>query len=362
MRLGSVTLVVKDTSLTDFGQSNLHANSHGPLASCLFIVSLDLSGCTNLKSLGTNSFNNASHLSTVILPPSLEKICDGALYGTAIKSLDLPPSVRYIGYDSLAGTLLTELVLPKGLRTLGAAALARTKIKTLVLYGAVVSRNVCNECVSLKSVVLPMYARAIGMDSFSGCTSLEEVIMPDPKFLVEIHREAFVGCTKLIELAAKNGFESRVTTTDTRDGSIHNAGDGVAPYLIDRSKRETMRKAVLVAYARFNVTVQSGEGSEEEKVRKAMATYGAPPEPLCCDLCGAEGVKLMTCTGCGKVKYCGKDCQREGWGMHKRDCKKFRKMKERGQLRNDVKAGEFFNCCNKGGGFKGVLGKIMQYV
>ncbi|KAK5663041.1 hypothetical protein OQA88_6457 [Cercophora sp. LCS_1] len=43
-------------------------------------------------------------------------------------------------------------------------------------------------------------------------------------------------------------------------------------------------------------------------------------EPVC-ETCGKEG-ELMKCTGCGRVKYCGKECQLKGWTeKHKGECK-----------------------------------------
>ncbi len=47
-----------------------------------------------------------------------------------------------------------------------------------------------------------------------------------------------------------------------------------------------------------------------------------------CAVRGKEGAKR--CAGCGRVGYCGKECQSEGWKAHKRDCKWAikRKMKE----------------------------------
>ena len=39
---------------------------------------------------------------------------------------------------------------------------------------------------------------------------------------------------------------------------------------------------------------------------------------MMCQVCGAGDAKR--CAGCGTVGYCSKECQREGWKAHKRDC------------------------------------------
>ena len=45
----------------------------------------------------------------------------------------------------------------------------------------------------------------------------------------------------------------------------------------------------------------------------------------CCASCGTAGgddIKLMKCTGCYLVKYCGVECQKEHRPKHKKECKK----------------------------------------
>ena len=41
-----------------------------------------------------------------------------------------------------------------------------------------------------------------------------------------------------------------------------------------------------------------------------------------CDHCGKTASDLKACGACGKVRYCGKECQKAGWKTHKVDCKK----------------------------------------
>lgn len=47
-----------------------------------------------------------------------------------------------------------------------------------------------------------------------------------------------------------------------------------------------------------------------------------------CNACykmGGKGVKLMKCKGCGLVRYCSVECQKEDWKAHKEICKKSRR-------------------------------------
>lgn len=43
-----------------------------------------------------------------------------------------------------------------------------------------------------------------------------------------------------------------------------------------------------------------------------------------CWFCGSE--KALRCTGCGTAYYCGEECQRKGWNVHSRVCKKLKDM------------------------------------
>ena len=48
-------------------------------------------------------------------------------------------------------------------------------------------------------------------------------------------------------------------------------------------------------------------------------------DEVCCANCGkaeVDDVKLKKCGGCGLVKYCSIECQKNHWPQHKRECKK----------------------------------------
>ncbi|KAI4100501.1 MAG: hypothetical protein L6R37_005452 [Teloschistes peruensis] len=60
--------------------------------------------------------------------------------------------------------------------------------------------------------------------------------------------------------------------------------------------------------------VESLSISDEKAARLTL-------EPSC-DNCGKASKELKACGGCGKVRYCGKDCQKAGWKEHKRVCGK----------------------------------------
>jgi hypothetical protein len=47
----------------------------------------------------------------------------------------------------------------------------------------------------------------------------------------------------------------------------------------------------------------------------------------CCAHCGLEASTLLACSGCHRVSYCGKECQRKDWKSHKKECRASAKNK-----------------------------------
>ena len=48
-----------------------------------------------------------------------------------------------------------------------------------------------------------------------------------------------------------------------------------------------------------------------------------------CAMCGATATKMQTCSMCRRVYYCGPQCQKADWKMHKLHCKKKGSKKEK---------------------------------
>ena len=76
------------------------------------------------------------------------------------------------------------------------------------------------------------------------------------------------------------------------------------------------------AKVRFMIRDSSGD----------MKTYIAKGDIISeciCNRCGSTGIKV--CSGCKKVRYCSRECQKEDWSDHKQDCKhhKIEKLKQK---------------------------------
>lgn len=65
-------------------------------------------------------------------------------------------------------------------------------------------------------------------------------------------------------------------------------------------------------------TIQDAQMRAQEEV-KGDVVPGMGREVMLCRACGrVDNVKK--CKGCGVVGYCGKECQRKDWKMHKQVC------------------------------------------
>jgi hypothetical protein len=55
----------------------------------------------------------------------------------------------------------------------------------------------------------------------------------------------------------------------------------------------------------------------------ATSSVRTPPQAIIsthCSLCGKSDIKLQQCSGCKRVVYCSKVCQRSDWKKHKGSC------------------------------------------
>lgn len=151
---------------------------------CRALTVLDLSGCNNLKKIGTYVFRY-----------------------TSIQSLDLPDTITYIdGFDSCeelttvtmhtnpsAGSCLIEngafygctklstVTLSENVTVIGENAFYNTALKTITLPSGItrISREAFHRCQSLKEVNFGNSVTQIGDYCFEDCTSLQKITLPE---------------------------------------------------------------------------------------------------------------------------------------------------------------------------------------
>lgn len=198
----------------------------------------------SISSIGTGVFENCTELTLVRLPNGLQRIPNRAFYGckklqaipfpaglkaigysafngcTALTNVTIPDTVTSIGGDAFLNcTGIAELSISKNLTSLGSHAFKGTpwlasQTDTFVMVGnkILIKYNGIDEYVQVPlgvtqitgafednifplEIELPASLTSIGAHAFSGCRSLETVIIPDS--VRSIGESAFRGCGHL---------------------------------------------------------------------------------------------------------------------------------------------------------------------
>ena len=184
----------------------------------------------SVTEIGKRAFDACKSLQSVVIPDSVTKIGDYAFSGcTSLQSIVLPDSVTEIGWSAFNGcTSLQSAVIPDSVTEIGFCAFSGCskltlncksplfKVENNILYSkdrrfiscwsednnielpyGITEIGFCafSGCTSLQSLVIPDSVTEIGGSAFNGCTSLQSVVIPDS--VTYIGRDAFSGCTSL---------------------------------------------------------------------------------------------------------------------------------------------------------------------
>lgn len=67
----------------------------------------------------------------------------------------------------------------------------------------------------------------------------------------------------------------------------------------------------------------------EEEIKQRNRIVKNMNKNKCCSNCssvGGKNGKLLSCSGCSVVFYCGSQCQKDDWRNHKKDCQMLRNL------------------------------------
>ncbi len=209
---------------------------------CESLTSADIP--TGVTSIGNYAFYNCTSLTSADIPTGVTSIGSGAFYNcTSLTGADIPTGVTSIGGGAFDNcTSLTSIFIPKSVMNIGNYAFRNctsltsitvdkdnpkyssdergvlfNKNKTqLIQYPAAnteksytiipnsalpnilmmsIAGYAFSGCTSLESVVIPDRVVSIFGSAFSGCTSLESIVIPDS--VTSIDNSAFDNCKKL---------------------------------------------------------------------------------------------------------------------------------------------------------------------
>ena len=134
----------------------------------------------NIGELGENMFKDCPNLFEITMPLEFDVILmDGSFY----YPFDIE-DYRHVLSDLLGCEAVKKVTITKG-----------EEIPTFVFSG----------CTSLESVIIPSTVEVINDGAFSGCTSLKSITIPST--VKEIRHRAFEKCTELTDVTFEDGVE-----------------------------------------------------------------------------------------------------------------------------------------------------------
>lgn len=178
----------------------------------------------SVKEIGEKAFENCKSLEECNIPEGITEIKDRTFDSTALKHITLPNSIKKIGVCAFSSSPLEELVLPEGIEEIGQGAFSHTKIKEVAFPKSLKKiLNAFEYCENLERVEITktiaenttkegkcIEDNFTNSFSFSGCSSLKEVILCEG--LESIPEHAFYRCAikeiKLPSTLKKIGYDA----------------------------------------------------------------------------------------------------------------------------------------------------------
>ena len=173
------------------------------LFSSSYIISVAFEEGSVCESIGNSAFSGCSNLKELILPESIENVCDYAFSGCGIINAVIPNSVTYLGFGafSSAGNL-TSVMIGDGVTIIDKNVFNGCKNLTTVIGGnninAIGDYSFYN-CEKLVTITISNNVTSVGEYAFFGCKSLKSVNIPES--VVSIGECAFRECVLLEEIS-----------------------------------------------------------------------------------------------------------------------------------------------------------------
>lgn len=169
---------------------------------CNFIKSITLS--KGLKKIYDGTFANLTNLESVIVQEGVQHIGNKAFENcSSLKQISLPESLISIGsvYKGNPNDFSASEYFQYGRTFYGCTSLEEVKIPDNV---EIIGYSTFYGCTSLSKVKLSKKLKEIAENTFYGCSSLKNIIIP--KSVLEIGYSAFENCTSLENIELPDGL------------------------------------------------------------------------------------------------------------------------------------------------------------
>ena len=232
------------TNLAFSESSKITSIGESAFCYCFSLVSVDLSQCAHLKTLGDYAFDECESITFVSLPSSLTSISFGAFaYCSKLTSINFPASITEIGERAFEDCYSLESVDLSKCTQLGLinddAFKSNSSLKFLKFPSSLtaIGEEAFENCSALTTIHFPSSLQSIGSSAFRSCTSVASIFFPSS--LTEIGSSAFSLCSSLntitfpednngaFGLATNLGTKAFVVVKKLTDGYIWSSENGV---------------------------------------------------------------------------------------------------------------------------------------
>ena len=223
----SLSSVIVDKNNTVYDSRNdcnaiIKTSSNQLLTGCLNTIIPD-----SVTSIGNKAFSGCSGLTSIEIPESVTNIGEYAFSNcSSLTDIEISESVTYIGRNVFSGcNSLSSISLPfigECLKNPSNTSFSYffgtvpTSLKNVeITNGTSIATNSFSGCSSLETIKIPNTITSIGNYAFRGCTNLKDFIIP--KSVIKIGSGAFKVCTSLTMLYYSSSKEDWDNITKADD-------------------------------------------------------------------------------------------------------------------------------------------------